>query len=309
MFTDAPILMLAGNGVIGQATARRFATAGHRVIVHHTGRRPLPAIPGIEAIVVAASPLPITSFPGEAARAAKGGVAVHFQCMGAPDGQAFVRAFDGIAKRLVLISSSDVYRAYGRFIRTEPGAPEPTPMTEKAPLRERLYPYREQARNPAHLLHWYEKLEAERAVQSASSSEVTVLRLPKVFGPDNNADLATVYGFAAYTHWRWTHGHVQNVAAAIARACTHPAAAGESFNLGEVHTPTIGERLALLPPSPDFPSSVDTQDFRQDLHTDTSKVRTLLEFVDEVDEPGAMRALAEAARGVTDAGLTSCPKH
>lgn len=48
--------------------------------------------------------------------------------------------FRGIAARAVVISSSDVYRAFGRLWRTEPGPPDPVPLTEESPLRERLSP-------------------------------------------------------------------------------------------------------------------------------------------------------------------------
>ena len=165
MPAERPTLLLAGNGFIGRAIARHLAKSGHRVTVHHTGRQAPPAVPGIEELVVQPGPLPITRFPEEAIRAAEHGVAVHMQCMGAPDGRAFVRVFDGVAERLVLISSCDVYRAYGRFIRTEPGPSGPTPITEEASLREVLYPYRGQAADAKHLLHWYDKLDAERALR------------------------------------------------------------------------------------------------------------------------------------------------
>jgi nucleoside-diphosphate-sugar epimerase len=297
MKSDARILLLAGNGLVGQATCRRLASRGFRVTVCHTGRTAVPNLPQIDQIVMEAKPLPITAFPVSAMEAAKGGVVVHFQCMGALDGEAFKSAFDGVAERLVLISSSDVYRAYGRFIRSETGPLEPTPVAEDAALRERLHPYRDQADGPGDLLYWYDKIEAERALRSASASETTVLRLPKVYGPGGNADLATVYGFAAKPHWRWTHGYLENIAAAIALACRHPAAANEVFNLGEGDTPTMGERLSWLPPRPDYPSAIGEQDFLQDVHTDTSKVRRLLAYDDIIDERSAMRALAHAALG------------
>lgn len=59
-------------------------------------------------------------------------------------------------------------------------------------------------------------------------------------GPEDNGDLATVYGFAAAPDWRWTHAHVANVAAAIAAGATHPDAGNAIFNVGEESTPTMG---------------------------------------------------------------------
>ncbi len=42
----------------------------------------------------------------------------------------------GLVSRVVLISSQDVYRAYGRVNRTEVGPPDALPITEDLPLRE-----------------------------------------------------------------------------------------------------------------------------------------------------------------------------
>ena len=46
-----------------------------------------------------------------------------------------------------------------------------------------------------------------------------------------------------------------------------------------------------------FPTLIDDQDFRQDLHVDCGKVRRLLGYADEIDEARAMRLLARAALG------------
>lgn len=69
-------------------------------------------------------------------------VVIHMVAMGEDDAKAAVSAFEGRASRFVMISSCDVYRAYGRLIKSEPGAPEPVPLDEDAPLRSVLYPYR-----------------------------------------------------------------------------------------------------------------------------------------------------------------------
>ncbi len=53
-------------------------------------------------------------------------------------GFAVVEAFRGVARRVVAISSQDVYLAYGRLTGLEPGLAEPVPLTEHSPLRTRL---------------------------------------------------------------------------------------------------------------------------------------------------------------------------
>jgi hypothetical protein len=66
--------------------------------------------------------------------------------------------FKGLARRVVAISSGDVYRAYDRFRRADPGSPDPTPLMEASPLRDRLFPYRDKAHGPDDFLFNYEKI-------------------------------------------------------------------------------------------------------------------------------------------------------
>jgi nucleoside-diphosphate-sugar epimerase len=288
-------LLLAGNGFIGSRTAVRLADQGIDVTIHHCGRCPAPAGEAITELVVPRTDPPIVEFPA-AATSIKVDTVIHFFCMGGEDAAAFVSAFDGKANRLMLISSCDVYRAYGRFTRLEPGPPDSTPIAETGPLRRHHYPYRASAPDPTHLHYWYEKLEAERHIAQAKTSEFVILRLPKVYGRGND-DLGTVYGFADQPNWRWTHGHVENVAAAIATAALHPRSAGEIFNIGELDTPTMGERLTRLPERPSTPPQAMDYDFAQDLDFRTSKIRTLIGYRDVVDEDEAMREAATMAPG------------
>ncbi|MEM6913596.1 MAG: hypothetical protein AAF511_06425 [Pseudomonadota bacterium] len=283
-----PVVLLAGNGVLGRRVSRRLAEEGHDVLVHHTGARAVPNHARLKGCVAEKTPLPITEFPGGVIAAARDGIIIHFQCMGKPDGEAFSSTFASIAHRIVLLSSCDVYRAYGRFIRTEPGDPLPSPISEESPLRTIFHPYRDHAASETDFLYWYDKIEAEQAV---AGPKATILRLPKLYGPEENRDLATVYGFASHAQWRWTHGHVDNVAAAIVLASVHAHAAGETFNLGEESTPTIAERLQHLPPRLDAPSADQGQDFSQDMAFETTKIRRLLGYREEIDEPTAMASL------------------
>jgi len=47
--------------------------------------------------IVPPKPLPILSFPKAVIDASRGGVVIHFQCMGTKDGEAFVSTFAGAA--------------------------------------------------------------------------------------------------------------------------------------------------------------------------------------------------------------------
>jgi nucleoside-diphosphate-sugar epimerase len=249
----------------------------------------------VHQIIHPRSVMPIQKFPAKLFEFGPD-VVIHTVAMGAVDAQAAVSAFAGRAGRLVLLSSGDVYRAYGRFTRIEPGTPEEGLLSEDAPLRTKLYLYREQATSQEALEYWYEKILAERAVGSEPGLPATILRLPKVYGPGSDEDLSTIYRYRHQPNWRWTHGFVENVAAAVAIAATHHAAVGRVYNVGEASTPTIGERLARLPPSAIEPDLNSPFDFAQNIAYDTSRIRNELGYRESVsEEEGVLRTLRVSA--------------
>ncbi len=288
------VLIVGGTRFIGAHTARQLTDAGADITVFHRGISENSILPNVRHICDPSAGYPILQFP-EAVSATDWDVVIHMVMMGEADGRA-VAAFSGRAGRLVMISSGDVYRAYGRLTRYEPGEPDPVPLGEEAPLRGVLFPYRAQVARLGAYAHDYEKILAERAVRDIASLPSAILRLPKVYGPEDNADLATVYGFAAQPHWRWTHGHVENVAHAIVLAATHEAAPGRIYNVGEAHTPTMGERLAQLPSRAQPSQAPPPFDFRQSMICDTSRIRDELGYRELLNEADAMRVLAASAR-------------
>jgi len=272
------ILVIGGTGFIGPHVVRQLAEQEHEVTVYHRAQSQTKLPANVRDIQSPLAAMPVLVFPPEI-KAETFDVVVHMICMAEEDATAVVRAFRGHAGRLVVPSSGDVYLAYGRLTGLEPGSPIEGLLREDSPLRSVLYPYRKQAASDKDWLHYfYEKILVERIVASEPDLPATILRLPKVYGPGGNADLKTVYGFRDYPSWRWTHGYVENVAAAIVLAATHPAAAGRVYNVGEEHTPTVAERLAHLPPlSPSLPAD-DKQpsfDFHQDIAYDTRCIREL----------------------------------
>src|SRR5437773_1012109 len=96
-----------------------------------------------------------------------------------PQAESLVEVFRGIAKRLVVLSSGDVYRANDILFARVLGAVETTPLTESSALRERLYPYRGRRIPGVYDFNWddYDKILVERAVLNNSDLPATVLRL------------------------------------------------------------------------------------------------------------------------------------
>lgn len=287
------ILMIGGTRFIGAHVVRRFHDAGADVVVFHRGSSSNPILPAVEHVLDPSAEYPVTAFPDRLRR--DWDVVIHTVAMGHADAEAAVQTFEGRTPRLVLISSCDVYRAYGRLTKTEPGPPDPVPLNEEAPLRSVLYPYRGMEAQLGAFARDYDKTLAEKAVQSTRELDWTIVRLPKVYGPEDNADLSTVYGFAAAPEWRWTHGNVENVACAIATAATHPDARNGIFNVGEELTPTMGERLARLPTRAGKLPVPPPFDYRHPLVIDTTKIRRCLGYTDVVDERLTMNELARTA--------------
>ena len=281
------ILVIGGTGFIGTHIVRQLSNCGHAVAVYHRGHTQAVLPDGVRHILDPLSVTPIQHFPAELFDFEPEAV-IHTVAMGAVDAEAFVGAFSGRAGRLVLLSSGDVYRAYGRFMGTEPALLDDGLLGEDGPLRTKLYPYRTAASSQEALQYWYEKILAERAVLSKPDLPGVILRLPKVYGPESNQDLATIYRYSNHADWRWTHGFVENVAAAVALAATHPYVQSRVYNVGEADTPTIAERIRLLPASSIEPDGNSPFDFTQNIAYDTSRIRRELGYREIISEEEAL---------------------
>ncbi len=309
------VLFVGGTGFIGGPAARRLATNGHDVAVFHRGKR-TPELPGV------------TRFLGNRAdlmehashlRAWRPDVVVDFIAFAEADVSDVLRAFRGTARRLVVLSSLDVYRAYDRLIRARPGPVEATPLREDAPLREVAFPRRRWASGPEDVMWDYDKIPVERAALSDPELPGTVLRLPAVYGPgDRRRHLVGRYLRrmdsrtgpldidAAMARWRCTRGYVDDVAEAIALASVDPRASGRTYNVGESDPVAEGNWVREIArvagyagtvverKREDLSSSVarelDERDFAHDLVTDTSRIRAELGWTPRVPADEALSA-------------------
>ena len=286
------ILIIGGTKFIGPHVVRQFVDQGHDVLLYHRGQTEADLPKSVRHTRSPLAAMPVLGFPHELLAELFDAV-VHMIPMGEADSRAAMKAFRGRIARIVALSSGDVYRAYGRLTGAEPGPIEEGLLHEDSSLRSVLYPYRKHAKSAGDWIYDYEKILVEREVLGDRDLPGVVLRLPKVYGPGNNADLATIYAFRHQPQWRWTHGYVENVAAAIALATTHPAASGKIYNVGESSTPTVGERLAKLPPSSITADESTHFNLAQDIAYDTSRIRSELGYVEHISyEEGLRKTLA-----------------
>jgi nucleoside-diphosphate-sugar epimerase len=309
------VLVLGGTNFIGPHVVRRLHDQGDEVTVFHRGLHEPDLPSGVRHIHSASAALPFLQFPSILSDPTPD-VVLHMFPVGDSDTRAAVARFSGVTGRIVAISSGDVYRAYGRLLGIEPGSPEPQPLSEDAPLREVLFPYRQSASGPSDWTYHYDKILAERAL-FAGPVPATVLRLPAVYGPGDAQRRFRPYlkrmqdgrpGIlmeVTQARWRWTHGYVENVAAAIALAVTDGRSAGRIYNLGEAVVPTMAERVAqigelagwrgkIIPlPAARLPAHLrPPYQLNQDLIMDTGRFRAELGFTQPIsNEDGMLRTV------------------
>lgn len=309
------ILVIGGTGFIGAPVVTRLGEWGHEVTVFHRGQTTADLPAGVRHIL--GDRRDIADYTNAFTRSAPE-VVLDMWPMFEQDARVVVDLFRGLARRIVAISSQDVYRAYGRVRGSEPGPPDPVPLTEDAPLRERLYPYRGEAPRsqdgPDYWMDDYDKILVERVYLGEANLPGTILRLPMVYGPrdeqhrffdwlkrmDDQRPAILMDERAA--SWRWTRGYVENVAAAIALAVVDERAAGRTYNVGEVESPTWAEwarktaqvvgwngALLLAPPERLPAHLVSRLDTRQHLLTDSSRIRQELGYSEPVPLDEALR--------------------
>ncbi|GAB4573008.1 MAG: SDR family oxidoreductase [Anaerolineae bacterium] len=309
------ILIIGGTRFIGPPVVRELTAAGHRVAVFTRGTHPANLPEGVQHLTGDMNRLHETR---AAFLAFQPDVVLHTMIITEAHARELMDIFQGIAARVVMLSSMDVYRAYGRLIGLEPGPPEPVPYDEEAPLRAERYPYRALAPGPEHPMYHYDKIPAEEIVMGDPYLPGTVLRLPMVIGPGDYQH--RLYMFLrpmvdgrpvivmgeAYAAWRSTYGYVDNVAHAIALACTDARATRRVYNVGwpvALSMQALGEKVGaamqwagviVTVPEPELPPILQPDfDTRHHLVASTERIRTELGYTEPVDiDEGIRRTVA-----------------
>lgn len=209
-----------------------------------------------------------------------------------------LETMEGLGSHLVVASSSNVYRANARVYKTEAIALEETPIAETAQLRREPLT----TKDPLN-----DKLHVERAFLE-SKTPCTILRLPPMYGPGD--PLRRLYPLIfrmidkrpfivipeSQASWRWTHGYSIDMAHGIALAAMSGANHSNIYNLGELKTPTIIERISHMAtvfgwegklvslPDKALPDYLITAgDFAQNLEFNSSKIRAELSYKEKGD--------------------------
>jgi nucleoside-diphosphate-sugar epimerase len=310
------ILLIGGTGFIGSFLAPELQRLGAEVATLSRGTSPVPHADGLTRIVGDRKRLR-DALPH--IRAFAPDVVIDLVLSSGAQARDLMNVIRGIARRVVAVSSIDVYRACGVLHLLEEGPLEPVPLTEDSPLRTKLSTYPpEQVAALQQVFAWvdddYDKIPVERAILGDASTAGTVLRLPMIYGPGDGLhrlwplvkrmdDGRKAIPFdASVAAWRGPRGYVENVALAIALAAMSNDAAGRVFNVAEPTAYTELEwarrvadvvrwkgELIVLPAGEAPAHLVIPGNLEQHWVTDSSRIRAELGFAERVPVDEAIR--------------------
>ena len=311
------ILIIGGTRFIGPYIVRSLSNKGHNITLFHRGKSKVNLPEGIKHIVGERKNLLdfTNQFKNVNPQMVLDMIPVTEQ-----DANDVMNIFKGIAKRIVAISSQDVYRAYGKLIGIENCPIEPVPLGEDSALREKIYPYRDKFK-PDNKMYYYDKILVERVYMSSPELPGTILRFPMVYGPgdyqhrlfpylkrmdDKRPAILLEQSMAA---WRWTKGYVEDVAKATVLAISNEQAKNRIYNVGEEKAvseedwiKTIGRAAGwdgkvVTVPKEQMPDSwIQNIDTDQNLVTDSTRIRKELGFSEIVNGNDALKLTIEWER-------------
>ncbi len=280
------VVVLGGTRFIGRAAVEQLARSGHQVLVVHRGQTEPADLPQVEHVHAERA-----EWPSVAPRLAdfQPDAVLDSIALTGRDAETSLAALPhGV--RIVVLSSMDVYRAYGSLMAGTES--DPVPLTEDSPVREQRYPYRGQREG----MDDYDKLDVEETYLARGA---TILRLPMVHGAHDRQRreefiLRRVRGkrqripFGAGS-WLTCRSYVGDVATAIELALSNRNVAGQIFNIAETHTATMRlwaqqilqaanwEAELVRVPDDALPADLSsTGTVSQHLQADASKARAVL---------------------------------
>ena len=293
------VLVLGGTRFVGPHVVRELDRAGHAVTIYHSGASE------------AELPHTVRHVHGrfdELARRADGLRALDPDVVVdmipyVREDVARIKLFAGHAERAVVVSSIDVYLAFGRGVGTEPGAPVALPLTEESPLRKVVV-------DPG-----YDKVGVEEEAAAIERLPVTAVRLPATHGPGDgqhrlreyvqkmDAGDPSIMLHEEVADWRWTRGYVEDMGYAVALAC-EPAAKARAYHVAyeqsfserewvEAIARVHGWDGEVIVSSDAEPPEFDTS---QHFDVDSSRIREELGYRERVDFDEALRRTIEWER-------------
>ena len=227
------VVVFGGTRFIGRAIVEELAGAGHDLLIVHRGNLEPADMPAVQHLHTERTELPahrkeLAAFRPEAA--------IDCRALTRADAETVLEALPSDV-RLVVISSIDVYRAFGAL--NQDRETDPVPLDETSPVRPARYPYRDLMPG----MEQYDKLDVEEVYLPRGATSV---RLPMVYG-EHDYQLREEFILRRVREGRtripfgngmWLHSgaYVRDVARGVHLALQTPAAKGEVLNLCEDRT-------------------------------------------------------------------------
>ena len=253
------ILIIGGTRFIGPYLIKNLSEAGYEVHIFHRGKTQTELPSGVQEILGDRDRL-MTYV--STLRELKPDLVLDMMLSNEQQAQDLMATFAGATGRVVVVSSQDVYAAFGRVNGQEGGEVDPSLITEDSPLRTKLYPRRgatpRAEDDPARSLDDYDKILVEQVIMNHAKLPGTILRLPAIYGPGDFQHRMFIYlkrmldGRPAIlveegvANWCWTHGYVENVVDALILAVTNEQASGRIYNVGEPFALSMTERIGQI---------------------------------------------------------------
>ncbi|MBU0983689.1 MAG: NAD-dependent epimerase/dehydratase family protein [candidate division Zixibacteria bacterium] len=299
------VLIIGGTRFMGPSVVKELTALGHQVTLFHRGQTPADVSADVQEILGDRNHLRDHE---KQIRKAAPEIILDMMLLTEQQARDLVSIASGIARRLVVASSCDVYFNYDLLRGVESGPVVTDRLGEESPLRQKMYPYRNMVDEKSDPLYDYDKILVERVILSDSSIAGTVLRLPMVYGPGDyrhrlyeiirrvqDRRPAILLG-EAQAVWRTTRGFVDDCAHAICLAVTDERAAGRVYNVAEPVACTeheLTERITkamgwsgriVTVPDDSLPEHLkDDTRWEHHLDIDTTRIRNELGFTEQTD--------------------------
>ena len=305
------ILIIGGTKFIGPYVVKARYEKGHEVMLFNRGKTiyrfpfQVNSIQGDRADLLSFKDKFLTFLPD---------IVIDMIPYSKNDAEQIANTFRGIATRVVIVSSCDVYRAYDRLCRIFTDKLIPTPLHEESDLRDNFYPYRKiMGSNPNDWSYHYEKILVENTILSYPDINSTILRLPFVYGA---GDYSRIYPYLKRmeqdrpilldenkANWRITRGYDENIAHAILLSALDTRSGNRIYNVGEMNAYSelewiqeIGKFVGwnnkiIKLPQDKLPSHLKkpSLDWKQDLTINSHRVREELNYCELYSHEDSMR--------------------
>ncbi|WP_194840850.1 NAD-dependent epimerase/dehydratase family protein [Filobacillus milosensis] len=250
------VFIIGGTNFMGPHVVNILNERGHEVLVFHRGNHNIDLKNGVEELLGNREELEKYR---EQIKAFNPDVVLDMICMFERNVEQLEKALEGIVKRLVLISSADVYRAFEVINKVTEGPIQPMPLKEDSELRTQRYPFKGKMDND--FANEYDKIPVEEKAMGSDKFDTTILRLPMVYGAndpnrrfmsyihrmnDNRPHLVLDERLA---NARYSMSFSKNVAHAIVMAIENQDMAGHTLNISDNDTVPVLEwvkRIAKL---------------------------------------------------------------